>query len=476
MPLNINRFHLTALFTWQFCSFFAVQQIFAVFANYVPKWRCSSNQSFSSSCEVFLDCDGHVEYEEMPFFSAAIEFQWVCGPSVYLASLFSQVQFFGVLIGTFVFGTLADAFGRRPVSLIILALGIVATFSSGLVPTWQVFFVLRFFVGLSIGGTIVVIYTFIMELLLPEQRMILRGFFNWGHSRLLLTLICFVLPNWRSSTIASSLSFLPALLSVMFILPESPIWLHSKGQMEDMRRSERKMFRVAGVEYMELEHKTFDKQQGLLEVIRNFTYAKTLMVLCMMWFTASLTSYVTDLNSTRISGNLYVNQALFSVLLIISKVVLALCDAYSASFNRRQLHQTAQFIASLSFFAVGVLLIFQYQGIALLVLSLFGTTFNEYTWDACYLCAVEAMPTQMRGTSIGMCSLCARIGAILSPVLYFLATLWTPSPYMTVVLFGLTNLVISRMFLIDTKGVTLDTVDAEWKKEEKLGLEEMPHK
>lgn len=42
----------------------------------------------------------------------------------------------------------------------------------------------------------------------------------------------------------------------------------------------------------------------------------------MMWFTSSYCGYAIDLNSTRISGNLFINQALFSILIAASKVRL----------------------------------------------------------------------------------------------------------------------------------------------------------
>ncbi|VDN33034.1 unnamed protein product [Gongylonema pulchrum] len=70
------------------------------------------------------------------------------------------------------------------------------------------------------------------------------------------------------------------------------------------------------------------------------------------------------------------------------------------------------------------------------------------------------MPTTMRASSLGSCSLIARIGALLSPTLFFLATIWPPAAYLAVVLVGLINLAISCLFLVETKGVNLDTVDA----------------
>ncbi|PIO57669.1 hypothetical protein TELCIR_20911, partial [Teladorsagia circumcincta] len=40
MIFDINRFHFFVLLTWQFAIFFASQQIFPIFSNYVPEWQC----------------------------------------------------------------------------------------------------------------------------------------------------------------------------------------------------------------------------------------------------------------------------------------------------------------------------------------------------------------------------------------------------------------------------------------------------
>lgn len=49
----------------------------------------------------------------------------------------------------------------------------------GLALSWQVLHVLRFILGLSIGGALVTLATYVAELILPGQRMLLRGVFNW---------------------------------------------------------------------------------------------------------------------------------------------------------------------------------------------------------------------------------------------------------------------------------------------------------
>lgn len=107
-------------------------------------------------------------------------------------TFYSQLQFFGALIGTILFGSLSDYFGRKPISLFVLSFGVFINFASGLlnffklnnsflgiVKNWKLLLITRFLIGLCIGGTIVVVCAFVMEVLLPEQRMALRTFFNW---------------------------------------------------------------------------------------------------------------------------------------------------------------------------------------------------------------------------------------------------------------------------------------------------------
>ncbi|KAI1703511.1 sugar transporter domain-containing protein [Ditylenchus destructor] len=300
--------------------FFATQMIFPIFSSYVPRWRCSSvnqtnSEPFARNCSAFQQCSdpNFVEYEHIYFQSAALEFNLICGSRRYLATLYAQIQFVGVLIGTVSFGSLSDCLGRRPLSIFILSFGIAMTIVSGLSPNWLLFTVSRFFVGLSNGGTIVVVNTFVMEMLLPEQRISVRAFFNWGNARLMLTGLCFLFPDWRTASFACAICSLPALILVTFVFPESTTWLHSKGKLDQMRTNEKRIAKIAGVTYEEVQHDPVGKKEGFCELMRDKEFLHRIGVLWVMWFTASASSYATDLNSSRIVGNLFLNQVLFSI-------------------------------------------------------------------------------------------------------------------------------------------------------------------
>ncbi|CAI5443970.1 unnamed protein product [Caenorhabditis angaria] len=461
MLFGINRFHFLVLITWQFSIFFASQQIFPIFSNYVPQWKCGDGP-VTSNCTVYLECKQNITFVDVAFKSAALEYGWICPPDAYNQSLFSQTQFAGVLLGTFSFGAMADTVGRKPVAVFALSLGITMNFLTGLAPNRYILVAIRFFLGLAVGGTLVVVCTFVMEMLLPQQRMALRAFFNWGVARLMMTLIAMALPEWRLSSIACAIAALPALLIIVFIFPESPTWLHNKGKLEEMKKSEKHIAKVAGIPYIPVEHQKIETggtQKSIFEMFKTAGVLRRLSVLWLMWFVASICGYAVDLNSNSISGDLFFNQILFSILIAVSKMILVLVDTFVPGFKRRTLHQGAQAVVVICFLILAVMSVQKNTETPIfLIINLIGTVFIEYTWDACYLCAVESMETSCRASGAGTCSLVARIGAIISPWLLYTKFWWPPSVYVTVVILGSINLIVSYFFLVETKNVNLDNV------------------
>uniref|UniRef100_A0A914W2C2 Major facilitator superfamily (MFS) profile domain-containing protein n=1 Tax=Plectus sambesii TaxID=2011161 RepID=A0A914W2C2_9BILA len=472
--LQINRFHWIVFFTWQLSIYFAGQQLFNIFGNYSPKYRCrgegNETSEFVKNCALLEACPvDQREFEEAAFYSTALEFDMVCGKRAHYSSLISSMQFFGVLIGTIFYGHLADKFGRKPISLLCLTLGILFVMLTAVSPGWVILMILRFLVGSSIGGTVVVVYTYVMELILPQQRVFLRAFFNWGWGRVALTLVCALFPSWRIASVVSGALLLPILPIIYFVFPESPMWLENKGRFDEMLRSEAKIARIAGIPPLKhrkkhdahRESEATGKTYGIWDLFANRAIAQRTLILCLIWFIASVCSYTNDLNSSTLAGNFYVNQILFGVMIALSKLVIFVLDTYVPQFSRRLLHQIPQAFVVVCFAAISVILIFGGATLPVLLLNLVGTIFIEYTWDACYLSGAEGFPTEVRAIGVGTCSLTARVGALLAPQLAFLGTLWIPSPYVAVALFSLITLVLSCIFLPETKGSDLAVRDNE---------------
>ncbi|PAV79086.1 hypothetical protein WR25_03188, partial [Diploscapter pachys] len=413
----------------------------------------------SSNCDVLKSCKGNLTFVNNQFYSMRQEMNWLCPPNSKYASMFSSIIFVGVFFGTITWGTIGDLIGRKPATIASLTISMSANLYIGFAPPKPLLLIfIRCIVGFGIGGAIVAGFTLVMEMLLPHQRMPLRTLFNWGYGRLLLTLICMWFPDWRQSVLVCTLVAMPSIFIVLFVFPESPTWLHSKGRLREMEATERYMAKIGGVEYVPTKRNELEHSKTLCQVIRTRGLFRRLAVLWCMWFVSSFCSYATDFYSNTISGDLYVNQILFAIFIIISKKVLLVIDTIFPNFKRRTLHQGSWIIVIMLFLGLTIMKISDYSGVVFLTFNLLGTVFMELAWDANQLCVIESMETSCRSSATGSCSLIARVGGILAPFLAHLAYVWPPLVYAFVVVMGTGILIISYLFLVETKGVNLDKV------------------
>ncbi|CAA93635.2 Major facilitator superfamily (MFS) profile domain-containing protein [Caenorhabditis elegans] len=471
MFYDVNRFHLCVFVTWQLVNFAVGQYIFNIFSIHVPKWKCGDGP-VTKDCKVYQSCPkDNLTFVDPIFTSVAMDFDWVCGSSAHYQSFFSLVQYLGVLVGTVLFGTLSDKYGRKPIGILVIVIAIISLLGTGLSPNRQLLFIARFCSGLSIAGVLVCICAWILESILSHQRMVIRAFFNWGWTRVFITVVCYLTQEWRLASYVCAACLVPALLMLIFLIPESAIWLHSKGETAKMIESEKFMAKIAGVSYVPIEHKLIHSKT-LLETLNTKGLFKKLFVLWIMWFFVAVCGFANDLNSNSLAGNLYLNQALFGILLVLSKIVLLFVDTKFENFKRRTLHQGSQSGMIISFLILAIFLWIDYHGTGFLIVYLFGTMFIEYTWDAVYLCAIESMETSSRASAVGSCSLMARIGSLLAPFLTYANTWWPPAVYFTIIVLGTVNLIISFMFLQETKNVNLDEVQVndDEAQEEKIAM------
>jgi putative MFS transporter len=140
--------------------------------------------------------------------------------------LIGSVSMIGMAVGSAFAGSLADKFGRRNIFLWTLLIYSVATGLSALATGVGTFFVLRFFVGLGLGGELPVATTYVLESS-PEavrgRRVVFLEMF-WAFGSLVAALISFfVIPSagWR---IVFLIGAIPALYTIILrlALPETP--------------------------------------------------------------------------------------------------------------------------------------------------------------------------------------------------------------------------------------------------------------
>ncbi|GHH99240.1 hypothetical protein AM1BK_27830 [Neobacillus kokaensis] len=158
------------------------------------------------------------------FIAAALILEWNLSPQE--AGLLGSVNAIGMLIGAIVAGTLADRMGRNKILMYTVLLFSIASGLSALATGFAIFLVLRFFIGLGLGGELPVASTLVAENVPEHKRgrmvVLLESF--WAVGWILSAVIAyFIMPiwGWRSALIIGAL---PALLAIYMRkgLPDSP--------------------------------------------------------------------------------------------------------------------------------------------------------------------------------------------------------------------------------------------------------------
>src|SRR5215469_16234115 len=147
----------------------------------------------------------------------------------------------GSILGALVFGGLADAWGRKAQMVIGTFICAVSAGLIGLVPSgaWQIFAILRFFVGVGLTAGVTPSLTILVELTPTRHRTLLTSFyivFASAGGLLASTTSAALLAalGWRG---VAMLGIAPAFVGVLiwFFVPESVRWLVAKGRFVEAR-------------------------------------------------------------------------------------------------------------------------------------------------------------------------------------------------------------------------------------------------
>jgi MFS transporter, putative metabolite:H+ symporter len=173
-------------------------------------------------------------------------------------TFFVAAGFLGMFVGTVVFGMGSDRMGRRSAFILLLLIYSVFTFVGAFAPTAAWLIALRFFAGVGIGAEIVVIDTYVTEVVPGRARgryvaiTQVAGFCAVPVAAVLSRLLVpthLLMSGWRWVMVIGASG---AVLSWWFRrrLPESPRWLESRGRVAEadaiMSALERESFSKEG--------------------------------------------------------------------------------------------------------------------------------------------------------------------------------------------------------------------------------------
>lgn len=127
--------------------------------------------------------------------------------------------------------------GRKTAVVLALFLEAVSVIVSAVVPQFWMFIASRFFIGVSLGGTMLCCYVHLIELsgtsFVPYIIGLIEVSYMSGY--LFLPMIAYFVREWRHLQLITSIPWIIT-ISFYWLLPESPRWLITVGQNEEAIR------------------------------------------------------------------------------------------------------------------------------------------------------------------------------------------------------------------------------------------------
>lgn len=329
----------------------------------------------------------------LSFIIAALKVEWNLTPEE--MGWIGSVNSIGMAVGAFVFGIYADRIGRKNIFIITLLMFSLASGLSALTTSLAAFLLLRFFVGMGLGGELPVASTLVSESVPAKDRgrvvVLLESF--WAFGWLLAAVISyFVIPSygWQTALVIGALPALYALY-LRLKLPDSPAFSPSNAQKRTIGQNIRDVW--------------------------SKKYARSTLVLWVVWFTVVFSYYgmFLWLPSVMVIKGFDLIQSFGYVLLM---TLAQLPGYFTAAWLIERAGRKFVLVVYLLGTAASALVFGNAESISVLMASgMLLSFFNLGAWGALYAYTPEQYPAVIRGTGSGMAASVGRIGGILGPLL-----------------------------------------------------------
>ncbi|PEJ16758.1 MFS transporter [Bacillus toyonensis] len=328
----------------------------------------------------------------LSFVMVALQKDW--GLSTQEMGWIGSINSIGMAVGALLFGILSDKIGRKSVFIITLLLFSIGSGLTALTTTLAMFLVLRFLIGMGLGGELPVASTLVSESVEAHERgkivVLLESF--WAGGWLIAALISyFVIPKYGWE-VAMVLSAVPALyaLYLRWNLPDSP------------------------------RFEKVEKRPSVIENIKSVwsgEYRKATIMLWTLWFCVVFSYYgmFLWLPSVMVLKGFSLIKSFQYVLIM---TLAQLPGYFTAAWFIERLGRKFVLVTYLIGTACSAYLFGVADSLTVLIVAgMLLSFFNLGAWGALYAYTPEQYPTAIRGTGAGMAAAFGRIGGIIGPLL-----------------------------------------------------------
>ncbi|OQV14656.1 Carcinine [Hypsibius exemplaris] len=190
-------------------------------------------------------CQDGWEFEQDVYQNTVVtEYSLVCDQDLGASISFGLASFGGVM-GTLIWGLLADRWGRKPTFFTLIAFQSLCNVACSFSPNFIFYCVCRFLIGSTTGFSYTLPYLLSIELTGTKTRVLMSVICSASYTISVIWMvgIAYAIRTWRMLNLVAAVPVL-CILGLWAVFPESPRWLLTQGRYVEVEAFIRKASRV----------------------------------------------------------------------------------------------------------------------------------------------------------------------------------------------------------------------------------------
>ncbi|KAF6040824.1 Orct [Bugula neritina] len=303
-----------------------------------------------------------------------------------------------------------------------------------------------------------------MEVVGPSARAYSIAFRSsfWSCGSMLTSLFAFYIQDWNWFQLAISIPPLAFGIVMILFLNETPHYLVTSRREKEAVGLFQKMAEINGRDFSSksIDKLSEDQSSAVAEKLKTILKAPVLIkraiIFFYLWFIAGLGFYGLSFNVGNLTGSVFINNIISGA----SELPQALFILISKKSGRKAPFMFFLLLGAIALTANAFIYAYtNVSGYVLVAIAMVGKLAITVVFSFDYFWSSEVFPTTLRATLVGLCSLFARIGVILSPIIVdlYLYVQTVFGPNLGALIFGSTMLVgaILAYFLPETNNQKL---------------------